>query len=186
MVFGSCSCAVRRDVFWSIGGFSKKFARASGGADADLGFRILSSGNKVVYSADAYIYHRQRNSIKELMTRHFKFGVIDTVNFKDNFNKWAVIFLPTGKCFYAKNFPATVSIYLSSFEIVGILAVISFFFPKIGGILLLAYFMKGYASSKSNRNLSAYFSYKLYQLFILSASFAGHIVGSIKNRVICL
>ncbi|MFA5094943.1 MAG: glycosyltransferase [Candidatus Omnitrophota bacterium] len=186
MVFGSCSGAVKRDVFWSIGGFAKKFAKATGGADADLGFRILSSGNKVAYLAGAYIYHRQRNSLKELMTRHFKFGVIDTVNFKDNFKKWAVIFLPSGKCFCARNSPVTVSVYLSSFEIVGILVFISFFFPKIGGILLLAYFIKGYAFSKSNRNLSEYFSYKLYQLFILSASFAGHIVGSIKNRVICI
>lgn len=67
----SCSLAVRRDVFTSLGGFREEMHV---GEDVDLCWRLVDKGHAIAYRPSAVVYHRHRNSIHDFCKRRFDYG----------------------------------------------------------------------------------------------------------------
>lgn len=58
-VTGAC-LAMRREVFFDIGGFSEIFAESFN--DVDLGFKLLSQGFRIIWTPDVQMYHFESRS----------------------------------------------------------------------------------------------------------------------------
>ena len=52
---GAC-CAMRRDVFWAVGGFDA-FNTPDGHSDMDLSFKLIRAGYRCVYTPYSVLYH---------------------------------------------------------------------------------------------------------------------------------
>jgi GT2 family glycosyltransferase len=63
--FYSGNFSIRRDVFWSVGGFDEAF-RIYGNEDVDLAFRLMRAGVRLVFQPDALAYQRYTKSIGDL------------------------------------------------------------------------------------------------------------------------
>jgi GT2 family glycosyltransferase len=63
-LYETCNLGWRRDAFERLGGFeggrpsSPRGTRAHFGEDAQLGWRLVSSGGQTIYRADALVHHR--------------------------------------------------------------------------------------------------------------------------------
>ncbi|HLZ09464.1 MAG TPA: glycosyltransferase, partial [Chloroflexota bacterium] len=58
--------AYRRDVLTGLGGFDEAFA---GAEDAELSFRVVANGYRLVYVADGIVFHRHPTTARAFLTR---------------------------------------------------------------------------------------------------------------------
>lgn len=70
--FSNSASAVRRDEFWSVGGFSEEVIVNE---DMLLCAQLLKKGASVAYVAEALVYHSHNYSLKKLFKRYFDIGV---------------------------------------------------------------------------------------------------------------
>lgn len=71
VTYPSCNLAYSKKVFDKIDGFDPSFKEAE---EVDLNFRAVDAGYKLVYQADAIVYHRVRESIKGFIKQSFWYG----------------------------------------------------------------------------------------------------------------
>ncbi|MFA5094556.1 MAG: glycosyltransferase, partial [Candidatus Omnitrophota bacterium] len=179
--------AVKKDALLDIGCFSDKFARAWGGGDPDLGFKLLEKGCGVLTSNKMFVYHRQRDALSGLVRRDYAFGTWDTVNLRDHFRGWAGIYMNESGFSRHTRLPITIFLHITLLKITLLLLLLAFFFPLAGGLMLSAYFFRRYlAVKKMGGNIKLFMTFTLYRYITDGSRLAGHIVGSIKNRVICI
>ena len=70
--------AFRRDVVLGLGGFDARFGpgmRTRTGDETDMFARVLDAGSLIVYTPDAYVWHRHRRSVREVRSCLFGYGV---------------------------------------------------------------------------------------------------------------
>jgi len=67
-----CS-AVRRELFWSLGGFPTDVIVSE---DLLFGVKVIKSGHKILYVAEAKVIHWHDYSLGELLRRYFDIGVV--------------------------------------------------------------------------------------------------------------
>lgn len=56
----SCNFAIRRSVFWAVGGFDERFP-APAGEDAELRYRLQKNGYRIQFVPEAFVIHPWRN-----------------------------------------------------------------------------------------------------------------------------
>jgi GT2 family glycosyltransferase len=72
----SANLAIKRDVFWSLGGFDERLAAA---ADLDLCWRAQEAGYRLAFAPGAVIRKRQRGSAASAFRQHFAYALDDAV-----------------------------------------------------------------------------------------------------------
>jgi GT2 family glycosyltransferase len=70
----SCNCAIKKVVFWEVGGFDESFPYA-GGEDSYLAYRLVKSGYSIKYCPDVLAYHDARDSLRDFIKWQFRRGV---------------------------------------------------------------------------------------------------------------
>ncbi len=70
----SCNCALRRDIFFEIGGFDESFPYA-GGEDSFLAYGLRKSNYKIKYCPDVIVHHPARDSLNNFIKWQYKRGV---------------------------------------------------------------------------------------------------------------
>jgi len=65
--------AIRKETFFSIGGFDEGFKRC-GGEDADLGYRLRERGIVLVYEPEAKVTHAHPATICSFLARFYGYG----------------------------------------------------------------------------------------------------------------
>jgi rhamnosyltransferase len=73
--FSNVASAVRRDVFWAVGGFSESLIVNE---DMHLCAKLLQAGHAVAYCADAEVYHSHNYTMRQQFGRYFDIGVFLT------------------------------------------------------------------------------------------------------------
>jgi glycosyltransferase involved in cell wall biosynthesis len=72
--FGSYNVAIRRDVFFNVGGFNEEYRFASG-EDNDLSYKILKSGYKILFKDDALVAHNHTEKLWRYLKEQYRHGV---------------------------------------------------------------------------------------------------------------
>jgi len=77
--FSNVASAIDKQIFFNLGMFSNKIIM-----NEDMLFcsKLLNNGLRVMYAADAKVYHSHNYSLKQIFQRYFDIGVF----FTDNFN----------------------------------------------------------------------------------------------------
>lgn len=70
---GSYNLAIRRDLFFSIGGFNEEYKSASG-EDVDISYKILKRGHKIKFVKDAVVGHFHPECLVKYLKTQFKHG----------------------------------------------------------------------------------------------------------------
>ena len=71
--FGAYNVAVKRNVFEDVGGFDESYRTASG-EDNDLSYRILASGNKILFKPDALVSHHHTEKFGKYLKEQYRHG----------------------------------------------------------------------------------------------------------------
>ena len=69
----SCNCAVRKPLFWKVGGFDESFPYA-GGEDSLFGYHLKKEGCRIRFCADVVAYHGARDSLAGFLRWQFRRG----------------------------------------------------------------------------------------------------------------
>ena len=96
---------VRREIINEIGAHDEKFGPGEliegAGADLDLTYKILKNGYSIVYDPNAIVAHHHPDSLKELRSKLFLYGISDTaihmkflIEFKDIRSLFQLIYRP--------------------------------------------------------------------------------------------
>jgi len=72
--FSTCNCAVRKEVFRTVGGFDESFPYP-GGEDSLLARNIVAAGLRIRYCPRAVVHHAARSDFGEFLRWQFKRGV---------------------------------------------------------------------------------------------------------------
>lgn len=103
----SFNMGLHRDLYKKIGGFGN----LRHGQDIEFSNRIIKSGEKVVYIADAVVYHKRRTSLTKFFRQVFNWGVarinlykidsdmLEPLHFVPAIGFWFVIFFSVGALF---------------------------------------------------------------------------------------
>ncbi len=70
----SCNFAIRRDIFFKLGGFDESFPYA-GGEDSFLAHRLVEAGYRIRYRPEVIAYHPARKSFVEFLRWQFRRGI---------------------------------------------------------------------------------------------------------------
>ncbi len=70
----TCNCAVKKDVFFKVGGFDETFPLA-GGEDSYFAYDLIKSNYRIKYCPDVLVYHEARKSLKNFVRWQFKRGI---------------------------------------------------------------------------------------------------------------
>jgi glycosyltransferase involved in cell wall biosynthesis len=70
----SCNCAMKKNIFWKVGGFDESFPYP-GGEDTLLAYRLRGLNYRIKYCPDAVVYHEARSSFREFLRWQFRRGV---------------------------------------------------------------------------------------------------------------
>lgn len=70
----SCNCAIKKELFDSIGGFDETFPYP-GGEDSFLAYRLVQSGYKIKYCPDVIVHHGARDSLRSFIKWQFRRGI---------------------------------------------------------------------------------------------------------------
>jgi len=153
----TANAAYRRSVFEDVGLFDG--AQFSGG-DVDMGWRVVWGGYKLVYEPNAIVYHKHRtslfHSLFQLFKQFFRYGVWHTRLFKKHREK-------LGKRY---------EIDLYTYRVI-----LSNLFLRLPWRLLTFY-------NKEEKAL--YVAIPICKATELIGSKLGLIIGSIKNKVVCI
>ena len=69
----SCNCAVRKSLFWKIGGFDESFPYA-GGEDSLFAYHLKKAGCRIRFCPDVVAYHGARDSLRSFLRWQFRRG----------------------------------------------------------------------------------------------------------------
>ena len=70
----SCNFAIRKDIFFKLGGFDESFPYA-GGEDTFLAYQLVESGHGIRYCPEVVAFHPARKSFGEFIRWQFRRGV---------------------------------------------------------------------------------------------------------------
>ncbi|MGA2400206.1 MAG: glycosyltransferase [Syntrophobacteraceae bacterium] len=70
----SCNCAIRKDIFFQVGGFDESFPYA-GGEDSFLAYSLVRAGFRIRYCPEVIAYHPARKSLSGFLKWQFRRGV---------------------------------------------------------------------------------------------------------------
>lgn len=82
----SCNCAIRKDVFWNVGGFDESFPFA-GGEDTLLAHNLITRHYRIRYCPDVVAFHKARESMSDFVRWQFRRGVSSYIFSKKIRNK---------------------------------------------------------------------------------------------------
>lgn len=82
----SCNCAIKKDVFWEIGGFDESFPYP-GGEDSLLAYNLRRLNYRIRYCPDVLAYHGVRDSFKDFLKWQFRRGISSYIFSKKVSNK---------------------------------------------------------------------------------------------------
>ncbi len=179
-LLASNRCAIKKDIFINVGGFDSKFDNLTGGGDYDLGFKMLKKNYKICFTNKVFVYHWQRDTIGDLISRFYKCGFANSINFKGHFKHWFVMRLPFKRIIAFRYSPLTFHISIGHFVIFNFILILMFFYPVFAFLLLSVYLVLTFRKVKK---LSLLWRLMLYEYLIDFGYFAGKVVGSITNRV---
>ena len=83
---GSYNLAIRRDLFFSIGGFNEEYKSASS-EDVDISYKILNRGYKIKFVKSAIVGHFHPESLIKYLKTQFKHGFWRAKLYYDHPNK---------------------------------------------------------------------------------------------------
>ncbi|MFA5499797.1 MAG: glycosyltransferase [Candidatus Omnitrophota bacterium] len=179
--------AVKKSALMDIKYFGDKFTHAWGGGDPDVGFKLLEKGYGILTSNKIFVYHRQRDTILDLIKREYAFGTWDAVNLKDFFKGWVGIYINEGGFSRRTNLPVTFLFHVTPLKITFFLLLLMPFFPLAGISMLSAYiFMRYLGIRKMGGNAKLFLVFMLHRYITDGSRLSGWIVGSIKHGVIYL
>ncbi|UCG67543.1 MAG: glycosyltransferase [Deltaproteobacteria bacterium] len=69
----SCNCAVKKDIFWKVGGFDESFPYP-GGEDSFLAYNLRRLNYRIRYCPDVLVYHEARDSFRDFLKWQFRRG----------------------------------------------------------------------------------------------------------------
>jgi glycosyltransferase involved in cell wall biosynthesis len=69
----SCNCAVRKTLFWEIGGFDESFPYA-GGEDSLFAYHLRKNGCRIQFCPDVVARHGARDSLRSFLKWQFRRG----------------------------------------------------------------------------------------------------------------
>jgi glycosyltransferase involved in cell wall biosynthesis len=72
--FSTCNCAVKKEVFRTVGGFDESFPYP-GGEDSLLARNIVAAGRQIRYCPRVVVHHAARSNFREFLQWQFKRGV---------------------------------------------------------------------------------------------------------------
>lgn len=137
----SCNCAVKKDVFWEVGGFDESFPYP-GGEDSFFAYNLRRLNYKIKYCPDALAYHEARDSLADFVKWQFRRGISSFIFSTKVSNKKVFLSLrlwSTGniiRCYFNdKKFPLILFLLGTSFLI------------QLIGFLFARYNSDSYASS---------------------------------------
>ncbi len=70
----TCNCAIKKNIFWKIGGFDESFP-FPGGEDSFLAYNLRRSNYRIKYCSDVLTYHEARDSIPNFLKWQFRRGI---------------------------------------------------------------------------------------------------------------
>ena len=70
----SCNCAMKKDIFWEVGGFDESFPYP-GGEDSFLAHSLIRSNYRIRYCPEVLAYHKARDSLTDFIKWQFRRGV---------------------------------------------------------------------------------------------------------------
>jgi GT2 family glycosyltransferase len=172
--------AIKKDIFDKVGGFDENLAK--GGADTELGFRILKMGYKVGFLNRAVVYHLERQSIAEIIKRYYNFGNWDTINYKKYFSKSLCLHIqyPINKSWH-HSAPFHLYIDIGYFEYITLSLFLVFFMPKLIIALFLIHVIVLTSKTKSIKTSLSVISFRYLNR---SAYFFGRFISGIKQKTI--
>jgi GT2 family glycosyltransferase len=65
-------CAIRRDVFDTLGGFDEQLVR---GVDSEFLYRLATAGYRLVVAPGIWVLHPAPATLRGLVTKHFQYGI---------------------------------------------------------------------------------------------------------------
>ncbi|MER3435136.1 MAG: hypothetical protein C4288_17400 [Leptolyngbya sp. ERB_1_1] len=78
-IFGAgCNMAFRRETLLELGGFDEALdtgAPLPGGGDLDIFYRMIRSGNVLIYEPQYLVYHQHRQEIEKLRRQYWSWGL---------------------------------------------------------------------------------------------------------------
>jgi len=117
----SCNCAIKKDVFWNVGGFDETFP-FPGGEDTLLAYHLRRLNCRIKYCPDVIVYHVARDSLSNFLRWQFQRGVSSFIFSKQISNKKNFIALRIWstrniiRCYYSdKKFPLVLFLLSISF-----------------------------------------------------------------------
>lgn len=69
----SCNCAMKKDIFWEVGGFDESFPYP-GGEDSFLAYNLRRMNYRIRYCPDVLVYHGARDSFWDFLKWQFRRG----------------------------------------------------------------------------------------------------------------
>jgi glycosyltransferase involved in cell wall biosynthesis len=180
--FSTDNCAFLKSAFADLHGFDENFKLASG-EDTDLCIRALGAG-MVFYKINSMrVNHHQKGGLWGMMRRQYFFAQTDAQNQKRHFPKYVWLnfgyeihaFFKAGVCITIRN---------DIFKTILILAVLSIFFPLISAAILLFIVLRRYFFE--TKNIKTTFAYYIRDIALGAALLTGGVVGSFKNKVLCI
>ncbi len=188
--FHTDCCVIKKEIFEKLDGFDEKFISSAAGEDKDFGFRLLKAGYKISFLSKAIVYHFERSSIREMLKRYYNFGKWDCVNYKKHFKNLAILKFPFNRNIILAHFPITIYLDINGVKILIFLLTITIFYIKIGFFFLCLYFLSKYIKyiifTKGRGSIKVFISQLSYLYLSEGSLLAGHVAGSIKNRIICI
>ena len=128
----SCNCAIKKNVFWDVGGFDETFPYP-GGEDSLLAYNLRESQHRIKYCPDVLVCHQARDSLDDFFRWHFRRGISSYIFSRKISSKKDFLALRIWstknvieKYFFDKRFPLIIFLLGSSF----IMQVIGFLFAK--------------------------------------------------------
>lgn len=82
----SCNCAIKKEVFWEVGGFDELFP-FPGGEDTLLAYNLISQNYRIRYCPDIIAYHKARDSLVDFIRWQFRRGISSHIFSKKVSNK---------------------------------------------------------------------------------------------------
>jgi len=70
----SCNCAIRKNIFWQVGGFDESFP-FPGGEDTLLAYNLKKRAYRIKYCSDIVVYHKPRESLRDFVKWQFRRGI---------------------------------------------------------------------------------------------------------------
>lgn len=115
---GSYAAGYRKDVFLKCGGFDEAFSMASG-EDPELSFKLAKAGHKMVFNANAVVYHNHAASLEAYLKQKFWRAYWRVLLYKKHPSKIK------GESYT----PQTLKLEIALFSLFGLGLLLSFFFP---------------------------------------------------------